>query len=93
MLVSSQMVPIQFGQRGQFALLLGDGDARAECCASARARLNERPLMAARQKIGGPDLPTGIRQMRCEDNERRQVAVGRAQPVADPARRGSVEPG
>src|SRR5436190_413218 len=42
------------------------------------------PLVAAGEKVAAPYLAPRVRELRCEDDERRQVLVVRAQSVADP---------
>ena len=50
-----------------------------------------RPLVAAGQEVGRPDLPAGVGQVRREHDERRQVLVHRPQAVAHP--RADARPG
>ncbi len=86
---------VQLGQGGQLALLEAEfGHPRPDVAERLGAGDNQRPLMAARQEVRRPHLAARVGRVRGQDQERRQIAVERAQPVADPgtdARPGKVE--
>ncbi len=71
-------------QGGQFQLLATDGRARRDVRHRLRAGYDERSLMGAGQEIAGEDLRAGVRLLRRNDDKTRQVAIQRAQAVADP---------
>jgi len=49
-----------------------------------RARDHARAGMDAGEKVGAENLRAGIRKLRREDDERREIPVFRPQPVAHP---------
>ena len=69
-----QLHLLQFGQRHS-AAHVGDRSVAGH---------DVRPLMAARQKVGGPGQFARIRILRSDDGEGRQVLVFGPQAVADP---------
>ena len=58
--------------------------ARRDVGHRVAARHNARALMRSRQKVRAPNLTSGIGGVRRDHDERRQVLVFRAQPVAHP---------